>query len=262
MFDFLQLNKLSSLHNGKTIFFCKTDYLLEDFKAIDGLNNDVIFISGNSDYPITDEIADRAPKNIIKWYCQNALSHNQMIVPLPIGLENKIVSARDGHGIAYSERVGLKEKLIKQISNIKPKIYDKIYANFNIMTNLDYRSYIKNICINNNHIVWEEPHYELHTYYQKLSEYQMVLCPIGNGVDTHRLWEVLYCGRTPITIKGGNYKIYELYYQLPIILLDNINQLYDYNFLLEQYKTLINKKYNNLLLCSNYWEEKIRNAYV
>jgi len=260
--DFIQLNKFSSLHNNKDTIFCKTDFIFDDFRYISQLNNDVILITGNSDYPITDQIVEQAPKNIKKWFAQNALSYSDVLEPLPIGLENKIESVRTGHGVSYSERVNIKEKLIKNIRTVKPKIYDKIYANFNIDTNLYYRSQIKNICNKTGHIVWEEPNYDLYTYYQKLSEYQMILCPIGNGIDTHRLWETLYCNRIPVTIKNGNYKIYQLYHQLPIIVLDNINQLYDYNFLLDQYKTLINKKYNNSLLCSNHWEEKIRDIYV
>lgn len=62
--DFLQLNKFSELHDGKNIIFCKTDYIISEFNYIKNLKNDVILITGNSDYPITDDLANLAPKNI------------------------------------------------------------------------------------------------------------------------------------------------------------------------------------------------------
>ena len=88
----------------------------------------------------------------------------------------------------------------------------------------------------------------------------MVLSPIGNGVDTHRLWEVLYCGSIPLTIKVGNYKIYELYEKLPIIILDDMDCLENKNFLEEQYEIAKNKIYNKEILTTQYWKEKIKNS--
>ena len=86
----------------------------------------------------------------------------------------------------------------------------------------------------------------------------MVLCPIGNGVDTHRLWETLYCNRVPITIQIGDYKIYELYKQLPIILLQDIKQLLDKNFLIEEYDKCLSKKWDRSLLNAQTWISNIK----
>lgn len=262
MHNFLQINKFSNLHNGKNVFFCKTDYIFQDFQTINRLDNSIIFITGNSDYAITDDIVDKAPQNITKWYCQNAIANHAIIEPLPIGLENKYPSHRSGHGIAYYNRSIIKENLIIKTQYKKPTIFDKIYANFNVNTNIYYRNNIKNICINQKHIMWEEPSTDLQKYYTQLAEYQLVLCPVGNGIDTHRLWEVLYCGRTPITIKTGKYKIYDLYKKFPIILLDDIEQLLDMDFIINQYQLLLYKNYEKSLLNSIFWENLLRENYA
>lgn len=253
--DFIEINKFSTLHNGKNIIFCKTDYILDEFKNIERLDNDVILITGNSDYPIDEKNFNLRPNNIIKWYAQNALVNNDILEPLPLGLENKIPSNRDGHGIGYYERVLEKERLLSRNLNITPT--KKIYSNFNINTNYEYRKNVKNICVNSPHIDWEDSNLTLDNFFTNILNYESVICPIGNGIDTHRLWEVLYSNRIPITIKVGNYKIYELYEKLPIIILNEIDELNDFNLLNNKIKEIKSKNINLEILDFNFWENKI-----
>jgi hypothetical protein len=255
--DFLELNKFSELHNGRDIFFCKTDFLLSDLKDIGGLNNDVILISGNSDYPITDEYLKILPNNVIRWFGQNILSNHEIFEPIPLGIENKIDSFRPGHGISYYERVNEKENLLGRNSNLIPT--KKIYANFKVDTNYNHRIVVRDICKKSNHIDWEEPNLTLNEFFDKILDYEMVVCPIGNGLDTHRLWEVLYSNRIPITVKVGNFKIYEMYEKFPIILLDNINELGDENILSVKYQKIKEKKFDRTLLDFDFWKNKILN---
>lgn len=259
MIDSIQINKLSKLHNKKNIRFCKTDYLLSEFEYIKTLNYDIILISGNSDYAITDDIINIAPKNIKKWYAQNALVNNPILEPIPIGLENQLPSLREGHGIGYGDRVIEREKIFAAI-NSKKKIPNKfIYANFNINTNVNHRLPVKDICLSTDFILWQEPNLTINDFFNQILDHKMIVCPAGNGVDTHRLWEVLYCDRVPIIIKLGPYKIYELYKQLPIIILDSIEKLKDYNFLINKYNLIKSNLYNKNLLSNKYWINKIQN---
>jgi hypothetical protein len=257
--DFLQINKIAKVHNDKNIIFCKTDFIVEELKEISKKNYDVVLITGNSDYSITEELAELAPPNIKSWYCQNALAQKNIIVPMPIGIENKLECERSGHGIGYKSRVQEKEDILNSLSFIK-ETNKFIYCNYNIETNPHYRGRLFSKIKNIKHIHWEEPKLSLSSVFKKFSEYKMVLSPIGNGVDTHRLWEVLYCGSIPLTIKVGNYKIYELYEKLPIIILDDMDCLENKNFLEEQYEIAKNKIYNKEILTTQYWKEKIKNS--
>jgi hypothetical protein len=253
--DFTQINKFSKLHDEDKVIFCKTDFIFEEFKNIEKIPHDVILITGNSDYPIDENRFHSKPNNIKKWYAQNALVNNEILIPLPIGLENKLESIRLGHGIGYYDRVSEKEKLLSLNSIVKPS--KKYYSNFNIKTNYSYRSKIKDICVDSSHIDWEESNLSLKEFFDKILEYEAIICPIGNGIDTHRLWEVLYSNRIPITIKVGDFKIYELYEKLPIILLDDENDLYNEKLLDEKLNEIKNKQYDMSLLDFSYWENII-----
>jgi hypothetical protein len=253
--DFIQINKFSKLHDGNKIIFCKTDFIFEEFKNIGKIPHDVILITGNSDYPIDEHRFHSKPNNIKKWYAHNALINDEILIPLPIGLENKLESVRPGHGVGYYDRVSEKELLLSRSIITHPT--KKYYSNFNISTNYQYRLKIKNICIDSPHIDWEESNLSLTEFFNKILEYDAVICPIGNGVDTHRLWEVLYSNRIPITIKVGDFKIYELYEKLPIILLDDENDLYNEKLLDEKLNEIKNKQYDMSLLDFSYWENII-----
>jgi hypothetical protein len=257
--NFVYINELSKLHNGDNIFFCKTDFLQQDFHLISQLPKDVILISGNSDYSITDDIVNLAPKNIKKWYAQNTLSNHPILESIPIGLENKLPSSREGHGVGYFDRASLKESLLEK-TNLNNKEPTKlIYANFNINTNPYYRNLIKEMCQKASFIDWEEPRLSLDSFFDKVSQYKMIVCPAGNGLDTHRLWEALYCNRIPITFKVANYKLYELYNKLPIILLNNIDQLLDKNFIMQEYNRCLSQVWDKSLLDVNLWIKTIQN---
>lgn len=257
--DFLQINKFSELHDGLKIIFCKTDFIAQEFENIKNIKNDVTLITGNSDYAITDNIVAKAPKNIKRWFAQNAISNSGILIPLPLGLENKTESLRSGHGIGYLERVKEKERLLSRHSNENPT--KKIYANFNIATNFGYRNALKNFIKNSTIIDWEESNLSLENFFDKILDYEMTLCPIGNGVDTHRLWEVLYCNRIPITIKVGDFKIYELYEDLPIIILQNLEELNDLNLIQKHYDVAKQKIWDKEMLNYKWWKNKILNEY-
>jgi hypothetical protein len=255
--DYIEINKFSELHDDNQIIFCKTDFLLQEFEKIKKIKNEVILISGNSDYSIDERIFNLCPKNVKKWYAQNALCNNEILESLPIGLENKLPSLRDGHGIGYLDRVTEKENLLNRNLDILPS--KKIYSNFNINTNFSYRRKIKEISINTPHIDWEDSNLNLEGFFDKILEYESVVCPIGNGIDTHRLWEVLYSNRIPITIKVGDFKIYKLYEKLPVVILNNEQELTNYELLKSKINEAKEKKYNREILDYSFWKNEILN---
>lgn len=254
--DLIQLNKFSKLHNDQSIWFCKTDYIYKDFQAISRLDHNVILITGNSDYPITETIVEKKPKNIIKWFAQNALSN--FLEPIPIGLENKLEASRHGHGIGYRHRVEQTELEIIEQPEVSPRF--NIYANFNVNTNPSFRKNIKNICINSKHINWQEPNLSISKWFNNIRDHRMVVCPMGNGIDTHRLWETLYCNRVPIIVKTAQYKIYDLYLKFPIIVLEDTNELEDEKHINALYSQTLKKSHNIDMLNINYWINLIRES--
>ena len=150
----IQFNKLSELHNGETIFFTKTDFIVSDLVAISKLKTDVILMSGNSDYVIDKVHLRLIPDNLKVWFATNAIVSHPKIVNLPLGIENYKPALRDGHGIGY-DRVKIKDVFISNYVDRQPK--NLMYANFNVHTNPNHRTQVRNICIQSPHITWEEP---------------------------------------------------------------------------------------------------------
>lgn len=50
------------------------------------------------------------------------------------------------------------------------------------------------------------------SFFKKCQDFKAIICPVGNGLDTHRFYETLLMNRVPILIKLDNYKIYDEIY--------------------------------------------------
>ncbi|MBK0378204.1 hypothetical protein [Mucilaginibacter segetis] len=255
----IQLNKFGTLHNGSDIIFCKTELLKSEFKKIAEIKNNVILISGNSDDPVDIQLSSKMPENILHWYCQNNEVFNDRLTSIPIGLENTFTNKRTGHGVAWPharEKIKLLNDVIKVQQTFKPN--KLVYANFNVITNKSHRLPIADLCKKNTFITWHEPLLKYSEFIKQVLNHEATICPAGNGIDTHRLYEVLYCDRVAITIKTGNYAIYNsLYEKLPIVILNNIEDLYNKDKISQLINDARIKKKSMNLLDFNYWEKLI-----
>jgi hypothetical protein len=82
--------------------------------------------------------------------------------------------------------------------------------------------------------------------------HKFCLCPRGNGIDTHRIYEALYLKTIPIVVK---HKTYENLFDLPILFIDNWDDIKDYSIddFNRIYENMITKKYNMEKLKISYW---------
>jgi hypothetical protein len=251
--DLIQINKFSHLHNGKTIIFCKTDFILQEFQNIRNLNNEVIFITGNSDYCITDGLVDKAPKNIKTWFCQNKLSNNPLLVSIPLGIENTVECAREGHGYVWPHALEKPSKLLS--GNKMPT--KEVYANFNVSTNYEHRTRIRDLIKSGlcEHITWEEPNLSYDQFIASILDHKAVVCAQGNGPgDNHRIYETLYLGRVPLTFNKVQYDI--LHNNFPVLLIEDMQDLTNHEILIKKMNSF---KLNKEVLKFEYWKNIITN---
>lgn len=59
-------------------------------------------------------------------------------------------------------------------------------------------------------------------WYAAIGDHRLVLCPRGNGLDTHRAWETLYVGRIPVVVTSSMDAAFD---GLPVIILDSWGEL-------------------------------------
>lgn len=195
------------IDNPKYIYSCSDNILIFKEKLC-YLKNPFILITHNSDYNIIDnELHHNIANNdkIIKWYTQNLLFNHPKVYMLPIGLAN----SQWQHG---------------NLSYI-PSSYQKknnIYFFFTIDTNKEkrldcYLKLKKYIQVSEQKLPNE--------YFNYLATFKFAICPEGNGIDSHRLWECFYLKVIPIVIDNLFIRKVKEKYNFPMIILNDWNDL-------------------------------------
>ena len=267
MLDLLQTNKFSYLSDDELIFFSKIDLIKSVISEIKEKNKKCVLIVGNGDLPFTNEIESLIPQNVLKIFAQNNLTNSNRVESLPLGIGNSDPCKKSGHGENWED---VKEKviLLNNITNKENKDF-KIYCNFRDYTFPEHRSTVKSFAKNLEYIDIDESDLNYKNFIEKILDSSCNICPAGNGLDTHRLWETLYCNRIPITFRvkktrsyewvdNGQIGIYDnLYTKLPIIILKNENELKDKDLIIKKFHLVKNNWENIHLLDFNFWKNKI-----
>lgn len=96
--------------------------------------------------------------------------------------------------------------------------------------------------------------------YAKLSaEFKYVVCPRGNGIDTHRFWEALYRGSCPIIV-NSNWSEYFSELGIPFLAVNKFGDLYSLrrsylDEVFEQFQAKL--KTNSYLLNPSFWWNRV-----
>ncbi len=240
VFDF------NAIENGD-IIYTHSFYVKQLFKVLGELDKGVIVVTHNSDINIDNSFSP--PDNVFKWFSQNVNVIHEKIESIPIGLEND----RWFPQIRKKEKMGVTMGMPKFFKNL-------VYMNHNINTNpgkrnKPYELLEKKRWVTTEHRANGE---NFDDYLQNLFTHKFVICPEGNGLDTHRTWEALYMGAIPIEIKNNNNRFYA---DLPILVIDDWEQLTE-KFLEDWYYQMMCgiKVWNYDKLNFSYWEDKILNT--
>ena len=204
-----QLN-LNNLHNeieNPYYIFCYSHRIVELSRKIHLLKNKFILVTHNSDGEIrecSEVLHILNNTNLDKWYAQNLCFEHPKLNFIPIGIANS--QWQHGNLDLFKHK-----KLYYYSNKIK-----NVYFNFNIDTNKNKRS----ICFHSlkNKLEWLNNISPQENIF-RLSEYKFCICPEGNGVDSHRLWEAIYLKTIPIVIKSEFTQILEKN-GIPIIVID------------------------------------------
>jgi hypothetical protein len=246
---FDEVNKFNPLQVNKSeIIFVKTDYLnifINDY--LHKLPDEITVITHNSDINIFGDEIKKFEEKRIQWFAQN-LNINQTtskyIHFLPLGFENR----------NWFKNGKLNTLLNREIPVNK---INKIFIGFNINTNPDRVNSLSALQNNQNIFIFRRSSHK--EYMSELSSYKLSLCPPGNGIDTHRIWESLLVKTLPI-VKKSNFTDNLESMSVPLIALkdweeisnissDDINKLYQQH---------IDKLENIEILKLKFWVDKFK----
>lgn len=153
----------------------------------------------NSDRPFTERVLSVLLKSAVHVYAINTTFQHPQLTTIPIGFV---------------------DRQLPFLSSVRPLPEEErtidIYCNFTVGTNAPKRSE----CL----IAWKDSprvtfgrDRSVADYYDDLCHSRFVLCPEGTGVDTHRVYEALLCGATPVVLRNSLSHLYE---KLPVCIVD------------------------------------------
>jgi hypothetical protein len=116
--------------------------------------------------------------------------------------------------------LGFVDRQLDFLSSVSSSTEDRtieIYSNFAVHTNPEKRNACRQAFENDPRVVVAENR-TVPEYYADLQRSKYVLCPEGTGLDTHRVYEALLCGATPVVLRNSLSHLYE---RLPVCILNS-----------------------------------------
>lgn len=129
------------------------------------------------------------------------------------------------HPILTTIPIGFVDRQSTFLSTFQPTNEDRtieIYQNFTCVTNSDKRNKCARVFESDPRVV-ERQGVSVEEYYTDLCRSKFVLCPEGNGIDTHRVYESLLCGATPVVLRNSLSHLYE---KLPVCIVDKWTDIF------------------------------------
>jgi hypothetical protein len=230
---------IGSLFDGD-IIYTHTFYAAQLFDELKNFKRRVKLITHNCDINVNFS----PPDCVTRWYSQNVNIEHERIESIPIGLENS----------RWFPELRKRDKMLQKLSERK-QYRNLVYMNFNIKTNPSKRTILYNLLKNKTWItaVQGVNGMKFDSYIDNIYSHKFVICPEGNGMDTHRTWESLYMGAIPVEKRNLNNRFYT---DLPILFVDDWEEITE-PFLLSHLNRIENSTWNMEKLNFNYWKNRI-----
>lgn len=209
--------------------------------------SETLIVTGHSDFPIVDALLDLYPR--ASWWGTNKQCSRARA--LPLGITNNTQES-DLHPI-YGDLNVMAEVVAKPSA-----IRNLVYMNFAIGTYPSERQPVYDQFADKPWVTVGTPvstHEGRKAFLEEIRNHSFVLCPRGNGVDTHRLWETLYMGSIPIVRRDIAHSDWT---DLPILFVNSWNEVTE-EFLRREEIRIRNTEWNWRKLHVQYWIESIRN---
>lgn len=202
-----------------------------------------ILITHNADNNI--EIAP--PQNVLMWFAQNVNIVHPRVKSIPIGIENDFW-LKD------------KKKLMQQKLKDKKNFKRMLYVNHNVKTNPKDRQKPYDLFSGK---AWATVNtgsngQGFENYLDNIYNHPFVICPSGNGIDTHRTWECLYMNTIPIEKRNINNQFYT---DLPILFVDDWEEITE-RLLHDSFMRMTSETWNLEKLTFEYWQNEIEHSYT
>lgn len=230
-------NKMAPAHGA--VVYAKRDHSPALLSALKKNRSRIVLVTAESDDAVEEGAA--IPPQLAGWFSTN--SCHSGVLALPLGLGN-----------SYCE-VTPKADLIAAFSNtLKTEL---LYINFRPETHQLVRgplweSYAD--ASRSGEITRHAGNVSREEYVRTLASHRFMLCPKGNGIDTHRMWEALYLGAIPIVERHSSLAQFS---DLPILFVDRLEGL-EPSFLESKHQEMLSKRWNWEKLFIPWWLKRFQ----
>ena len=169
-----------------------------------------IIFTNLEDTPIDDQI--RVPDNVLCISAVNAIAHGDKVIPAPYGVQRKMTPDDD----RIEQLMGWME------FDNKDNPDNLLYVSHNESSNAR-RLGIKNLFYDKDWAEVNEQRVVYHTFLSNLSNSKFMICPIGNAIDCHRNWEVLYMRRVPVMTRDPY--LQKLFENYPVLFVEKYSDV-------------------------------------
>jgi hypothetical protein len=207
---------------------------------------ETLIVTGHSDFPIVDQLFNFYPR--ATWWGTNKQSARAHA--LPLGITNN-TNESELHPIYGNLDV------MVEVANGPREIRNLVYMNFAVGTYPAERQPVWGRFVDKTWVTVGTPVSTLEgrkTFLEDIRNHSFVLCPRGNGIDTHRLWETLYMGSIPIVRQDIAHADWQ---DLPILFVNSWDDVTE-DFLRKEESRIRNTEWNLRKLHVQYWIERIR----
>lgn len=228
---------------GAHLVFCKIDEVWRLFRRLRRGRRRMVLVTGEGDRPVSSNLWRQKPAQVASWLGINMFVTDSQARGLPLGLGEP------------GELSTLEWEEIRAALRNPPPRTGLLYGNFGTFSNPAIRKPLLD-WMNQPEQAWITR--DMHQggagkqrYLHQLLSHEFVLCPPGNGEDTHRMWEALYCGAIPVVRSSA---VLRQFPDLPVVEVDDFCQLTP-EFLKMQQARLANSQPRLDYCWRDYWQE-------
>jgi len=191
------------------------------FSYTKALHGDWVFINGDYIEQFRKQIPFISVKRffIIIHNTDRPFGFAELQALLPISIHIYAINTTVTHRALTTIPLGFVDRQLPFLSTFQRPTVDRdieIYANFTQTTNDAKRASCIAAFAGDPRVTWRTG-LSVPEYYADLCRSKFVLCPEGTGIDTHRVYESLLCGATPVVLRNSLSHLYE---RLPVCIVN------------------------------------------
>lgn len=192
------------------VVFCKIDEVMRFFERVRLTRRRVVLVTGQGDFPCDAWRQGFLPANVDRWFAANVTAAHPRVEALPLGL-----------GSPESSTTLAQEQILGERALNAPRD-GWLYVNFRPDTNPAVRGPVFDFFRNlgADWVTFDPPGERGSNgrFLGQILRHRFVLCPPGNGVDTHRMWEALVAGAVPVVLES---QAMEPFRGLPVLFVED-----------------------------------------